>query len=212
MNTYHKIQTVFKRDPETKYKTLLLGEYSLPEFKFLKNNNWVLTDEVDGTNIRIIFDGHKITIKGKTDKAQIPTFLLDELEKLTEDRFLNFAEEFNTDVCLYGEGYGPRIQKIGEKYTDTPSFVLFDVKIGNIWLCRKDIETIAGKLSLTIVPIIGCGTLEYFVDYVKSGFKSRWGDFIAEGAIAKPEVELKTRMGSRVVTKLKHKDFVQEGK
>ncbi len=29
MNTYHKIQTVYKRGPETKYKTLLEGQYSL---------------------------------------------------------------------------------------------------------------------------------------------------------------------------------------
>ena len=37
MKEYHKIQTVFKRDPDTKFKTLLHGEYSLPEFEFLKN-------------------------------------------------------------------------------------------------------------------------------------------------------------------------------
>ena len=36
MNEYHKIQTVFKRDPETKYKTLLIGEYSVPKKTVLK--------------------------------------------------------------------------------------------------------------------------------------------------------------------------------
>ena len=35
MKKYHKIQTVFKRDPETKNKFLLEGQYSLDEFEFL---------------------------------------------------------------------------------------------------------------------------------------------------------------------------------
>ena len=38
---YHKIQTVYKRDPMTNYKTLLDGEFSLPEFEYLANNDWV---------------------------------------------------------------------------------------------------------------------------------------------------------------------------
>ncbi|MBU1082564.1 MAG: hypothetical protein KKB59_18905, partial [Spirochaetes bacterium] len=49
MQKYHKIQTVFKRDPETKFKTLLIGDFALPEFEYLKNNLWVYTEKVDGT-------------------------------------------------------------------------------------------------------------------------------------------------------------------
>ena len=56
MNVYHKIQTVFKRDPETKYKTLLMGEYSLIEFEYLRYNDWVWTEKINGTNIRVIYD------------------------------------------------------------------------------------------------------------------------------------------------------------
>ncbi len=32
MKPYHKIQTVFKRDPQTKHHTLVMGDFSLPEF------------------------------------------------------------------------------------------------------------------------------------------------------------------------------------
>ena len=70
MKEYHKIQTVFKRDPDNNFKTLLMGEYSLPEFEYLKDNKWVFTEKVDGTNIRVIWDGKDIFFKGKTDKAQ----------------------------------------------------------------------------------------------------------------------------------------------
>ena len=47
MNQYHKIQTVFKRDPQANYKTLLFGQYSLPEFEYLAMNEWSFTEKVD---------------------------------------------------------------------------------------------------------------------------------------------------------------------
>ena len=45
------------------------------------------------------------------------------------------------------------------------------------------------------------------VDFVRHGFPSQWGDFTAEGVVARPKVELKTRNGARIITKLKHIDF-----
>ena len=90
MNPYHKIQTVFKRDPETKYKTLLDGEYSLPEFEYLKNNLWIATEKVDGTNIRVISlpDGGT-QIRGRTERAQIPITLLSAIQELLPPEKLN---------------------------------------------------------------------------------------------------------------------------
>ena len=44
MNEYHKIQTVFKRDMQKNGKTLLEGQWTLPEFEFLAGNTWVFTD------------------------------------------------------------------------------------------------------------------------------------------------------------------------
>ena len=45
------------------------------------------------------------------------------------------------------------------------------------------------------------------VENVKKGFISKWGDFQAEGIVARPQVELKARNGKRVITKIKNKDF-----
>ncbi len=72
---------------------------------------------------------------------------------------------------------------------------------------RHDIEDIAKKIGVDIVPIIGVGTLSEMIGEAKLGFKSVWGDFDAEGIVARPEVELKTRNGSRIITKIKHRDF-----
>ena len=150
MSKYHKIQTVFKRDPETKFKTLLDGQYSLPEFEYLKDNEWVFTEKVDGTNIRVMFGNSGMSFRGKTDRADIPANLINVLNEMFEhDKLAGlFGLEENTNICLYGEGYGEKIQKGGGNYRQDQGFVLFDVKVGELWLQRKDVEDIATKLSL----------------------------------------------------------------
>ena len=45
------------------------------------------------------------------------------------------------------------------------------------------------------------------INLVRSGFNSKWGEFKAEGIVARPETELKRRNGQRIITKLKYKDF-----
>ena len=212
MDKYHKIQTVFKRDPETKFRTLLEGDYALPEFEFLKDNSWIFTEKVDGTNIRVMYDGKSIIFGGKSDNSQIPAFLVNSLQNIFLCQKLKFKEIFeeNSNVCLYGEGYGAKIQKGGGNYRADQGFVLFDVKIDNIWLQRKDVVDIADKLKIDIVPVIGKGNLLDMVKMVQEGFNSRWGDFKAEGIVARPAVGLMTRSGERIITKIKVKDFSQK--
>lgn len=209
MIVYPKIQTVYKRDPETKYKTLLEGQYSLPEFEYLKDNEWEFTEKIDGTNILIMWDGKgNITFSGRTNKAQIQKPLLEYLE----GKYPNFIEQFHTQfgetpVCLYGEGYGGKIQKMGKFYCDDPSFMLFDVRIGHWWLQREDIEKIGYYLLTDVVPIIGYGTLDTMVDECRRGFSSVLCNYEAEGIVAKPTCNLLCRNRSRVITKLKCSDF-----
>ncbi len=211
MREYHKIHNIFKRNPETNNKTFLLGQWSLPEFDFLQNNPWIFTEKVDGTNIRVIWnhENKKIKFDGKTDTSQIPIKLF---TKLTEMFTIELMEKVfpQTSLCLYGEGYGSGIQT-GGKYRKDQSFVLFDVLVGRWWLQRKDIEEISSNLNIDIVPIVGEGTLFDGIDLVKNGFNSKWGNFIAEGIVAKPKVELFSRNGSRIVAKIKYKDFNLKG-
>lgn len=207
MNEYHKIQTLFKREMERNGKTLLEGQWTLPEFEFLAENTWVFTEKVDGTNIRVLFKDGKIEFGGKTDSAQIPAQLVARLN----ERFLplaeNFQEIFGCDACLYGEGYGAKIQKAGGNYRQDQDFVLFDVNVGGWWLQRSDVEDVANKLGIDVVPIIGEGTLNDAIAWAKAGITSTWGNFQAEGIVARPKTELKTRSGQRIITKIKCRDF-----
>jgi ATP-dependent RNA circularization protein (DNA/RNA ligase family) len=217
MKEYHKIDTVYLRDPKTKFKKLLMGQYANPVFEFLANCQWVFTEKVDGTNIRIMIPGYQedgkqygINFGGKTDNAQIPATLVRRLEELfhNDEIRAKLAEMFpEGNVCLYGEGYGAKIQKVGRCYRPDQDFVLFDVRVGDWWLERHNVEDIANKLGLDVVPIIGPGTLNQMVEQTAAGFQSIWGDFIAEGIVARPQCEMLTRNGKRIITKIKHSDF-----
>lgn len=209
MKKYNKIQTVFKRDPSNN-NVLLERQFSLSEFEYLQHNQWLFTEKVDGTNIRVMLSPHdsKVRFGGKTDNAQLNTNLLYSLQDLFPlDKMKNqFTYDEPTDVCLYGEGYGKGIRR-GGKYSDIPNFVLFDVKIGKWWLERNTVETVAKELGIDVVPIIGQGTLWDMVDIVKQGFHSQWGSFMAEGIVARPLVQLFNHKKERIITKLKYKDF-----
>ncbi|QEP41893.1 hypothetical protein D5085_01260 [Ectothiorhodospiraceae bacterium BW-2] len=209
VNEYHKIQTVYLRDPATKHKTLLEGQFAKPEFEYLKNNIWVFTEKVDGTNIRVQWDGDHVSFAGKTDHAETPKFLLDKLDELFTAEA--FAMHKLPPLCLYGEGYGAKIQKGGGNYIpDGVSFILFDINIDGIWLERQNVEDIAQKLVIDSVPMIGEGTLLEGIERVKNGYDSRLRLTPPEGLVMRPKVELVNRRGERVITKIKINDFEQE--
>jgi hypothetical protein len=223
MSEYHKIQTVFLRDPATNHKTLLERQWAKPEFAYLADCLWRCEEKIDGTNVRVLWDGSRVRFAGKTDNAQMPPFLLAKLESLfTEDTMraafpdippLAEGQGRTPAVVLYGEGYGARIQKGGGRYiADGVSFILFDAFCG-LWLERESVRDIAGKLDVETPREIDRMTLPEAVDVVRGGFKSYAAcdaTLDAEGLIMRPEVELLNRRGERVITKIKAKDFAPE--
>ena len=206
MKEYHKIVTVWQRDPATKHKTLLEGVWAEPEFSYLKDNEWTFTEKVDGTNIRVMWDGDQVRFGGKTDVAQLYVPLMERLQTLFYQGAI--ARLFDGPACLYGEGFGARIQKGGGDYIpDGVDFCLFDALVGDTWLERNNVEDIAGKLNCMVAPILGRGPLIEGIEMTRAGFNSQWGAFTSEGLVMRPSTELKTRRGHRVITKIKHKDF-----
>lgn len=209
MKEYHKINTIFKRDMEHGGKHILEGQYSMPEFEYLANNEWTFTEKINGTSIRIMWRHGKVEFGGKTDNAQIPAKLVSRLRERFHDpaSFEAAFQDCSGGVCLYGEGYGDQIQKGGGNYRPDQDFVLFDVRVGDWWLKRQDVVDVAAKMGLDVVPVIGSGSLHDCVAKVRSGLKSMWGDFEAEGIVARPAVDLTTRSGARIITKIKSRDF-----
>jgi len=210
MEEYHKIQTVYLRNPNDNHKTLLEGVWAKPEFGLLKDIDWVCTEKIDGTNIRIMWDGINVRFGGKTDNAQIPTILISVLQDTFTNEIMEDAFTDIDNVCIYGEGYGKKIQNGGNYLPDRADFILFDVKVGDWWLTREAGEDVANKLGIKIVPIIATIKLESAIAWVKEGFISTIShnrNFIAEGFVMKPAIDLFNRKGERIITKIKYNDF-----
>lgn len=207
MREYPKINSMFKRDMSKPNRPLIVGDWATPELEYLSKCDWDFTEKVDGTNVRVMFVNGEVKFGGRTDSAQMPTQLLRALEDIFLPRIDALRNVFNEDACLYGEGYGAKIQKGGGNYkSDGNGFVLFDVLIGNVWLKRSSVVDIAVQLGIEFVPSVGSGTLYDALDLVGRGFRSRWGDFTAEGIVARPEVDLFDRLGHRIITKAKCAD------
>lgn len=210
MIEYLKIETLFNRDVEGT-KKLIEGDFRNETVEFLKDNIWQCTEKIDGTNIGIVWDGHKISFQGRTERSQIPTHLI----KFLTDKFINieteelFEQKFGeTHVILFGEGYGVKIQN-GGLYRNDVSFILFDVYLpnSNLWLKRDAVEDIAKTFDIEVVPVIMEGTLQDAIEYVKQKPKSTIGATRMEGLVCRPKVECLDRMGRRVIVKVKVCDF-----
>lgn len=210
MKQYIKITTLWGREDKRPHD-MIIGKFAQPEFEMLKDVQWTFTEKVDGTNVRVMWDGNRVMFNGKTDNAQLPTPLFYKLEELFmgQANEQKFEEMFGKDpVCLYGEGFGNKIQAVGkDSNPEGVDFTLFDVKIGEWWLERENVEDIAQKLDIKVVPIVLQGTLQEASDLVAKGFKSQYGDLTAEGLVGAPSTPLLNRKGERIITKIKHRDY-----
>ena len=218
MQTYHKIQSIFYRDPDNNYKSFIEGKFSDSAFDILQNVPWDFTEKIDGTNIRIGWDGMSVRFGGRTDNAQFPGQLMMYLQDHFTDERVCGAFQGSSDITLIGEGYGGKIQKMGKVYGDDQRFILFDVFVEpcenhplGIWLERSAVRDIAESLEIPFAPVVFTTTLMDGYKELKErpnypSLVSPIGDPL-EGFVARPQTELRNRFGSRVITKIKGKDF-----
>lgn len=224
MKTYPKIETLYDRDMKTGKVT---DKIRLPEFENIIH--WLVTEKIDGTNIRILFYFGElytgVDFKGRTDRAQVPKFLMGELEKLfpiekLKDVFDEPLDDEVSNICLYGEGYGPRINKGGiyRNKEDGVSFRLFDVWINGWWLKWEDVLSTAQELEIQTVPSYGIMGLRDAIKIAKGGAsivaKEDKGDegVYAEGVVARAYPMVLFRNGNPLRWKLKKRDYEENKK
>ena len=173
-----------------------------------------------------------IRIAGKTDNAQIPKNLLKHMQdKYTNEKILGalglkefipvseWKSNYNWDdyskipaiYTIYGEGYGEGIQSGGWYIKGGNEFIVFDVKVNDIYLKTEARDEIATKLGAPIVPFKGYFTLDEAIDYVRKGFRSVVAESpevkMAEGLVLRTDLGLRNRMGNRLIVKIKYEDF-----
>ncbi len=206
---YPKIETLFERNKET----FVVDETKLKRPVLATISEWDVTEKIDGTNIRITLkeDG-TMTFGGRTENAQLQSDLVAYLFRTFRSEKLQsvlWIDGKPVNIVLYGEGYGPGIQKCGGLYRADKAFILFDVLVGDRWWLGHDaVRDIAQKLGIDAVPYLGRMKLGDIVYRVKIPFQSAIGTAMAEGVVARPIEPLYDKYGRRIIIKLKTKDFV----
>jgi hypothetical protein len=231
---YPKINSLWKRegwyfdettknDPLKKNAkhTLIPCDYAREEFANIKF--WDVEEKIDGTNIRVIYKDGQVTFGGRTKYAQIPCHLLDYLvanfstPSLLESVF-GERSDASTEIILYGEGFGPKIQS-GGYYSDNPGFCLFDVKIGHWWLDKDVIRyKIAPALGVSSPPVLmKNASIDDVITLVKRKLPSIFAlndpkhEHVMEGVMCRPNPPMLFRNGDPIIFKLKCKDFKDVG-
>jgi len=179
-----------------------------------------------------------VRIAGKTDNAQIPPKLKKFMEEnypdekvfaalglkkfipveewvehkwVTSDGITPSYDAIPEIYTIYGEGYGAGIQKAGGNYiSNGVGFIVFDVKVNDIYLLTSARDEIATKLGAPIVPFMGYFTLDEAIDFVRKGFISTISEnreYMAEGLVLRTDLGLRNRMGKRLIVKIKYEDF-----
>ncbi len=206
MEEYIKIPNIYVRDTGT--KKLIEGTYSSDMIAYLAESQWDATEKIDGTNIRVIWDGYRVSLKGRTDKAEIPKPLMETLEKYfvgTSNEEI-FEQLFGKKpAILYGEGAGGKIQ--GNNGYGETDFYMFDAKVNGWWLKRQDVVDIAKQFYCGVVPIVGHGTLPECVEYIKKHPQSKIRERELEGIVCRPAVPMFNQEGEPIMVKIKCRDF-----
>lgn len=225
MSEYPKIENLYARCPDTH---VCGPEHGLrvPEVGLI--SKWLVLEKVDGMNMRVVlmpaqqgntepWGSTRVNIYGRTDRAQIPGDLLAHMqetftvEKLI-DAFGRVCPEEGLllperEVTLYGEGFGPGIQKAGHAYGGAKRFVLFDVRIGDWWLKWADVQSIAETLGIPTVPVLAQDVeLDLAKGYVRRSDLLTDPDHV-EGIILRTDPYVFDQRGRRVMVKYKVRDL-----
>lgn len=205
---YPKIETLYERDPAT----FKVRPTEIKNRTYSLISRWQWTEKVDGTNIRCMWNpvSSQVTFGGRTNDAQIHADLVKCLyEAVTPEKLRAAFPAGDSEVVIYGEGYGAGIQKGGGLYSPTKKLIVFDVLVGSWWLSYENVVDVADKLGLNVVPDFGVMSLDDATALVREGFESRCAETprAAEGLVGRPLETLYDKKHARIITKLKTKDF-----
>lgn len=176
---------------------------------------------------------YTVNFKGKTDNASIPPLLLKHLQEtfITSKVLaaLNLAEYISVEefeerkwikdgvaeaprYTIYGEGYGKSIQNGARYIKDKTGFILFDVKVNELYLLPEAAKEIAQKLGCPYVPELEPMSINEAIELCKKTFLSKVSEdptLVAEGVVLKTPVGLVDRSGKRIIAKVKCEDFAK---
>lgn len=208
MDKYQKIETLYVFDGKQKKFT---NHFSSPLVDFLKDVRWLVSEKVDGMNVRVHFDGYRVEWNGRTEDSDLPIEVENLLQNTFGDSEVIFEQVFgNKDVYLFMECYGGKIQ--GGAYGGKERLIGFDIKVNGIYLDKNIIGNIFANFGIPCVEFHEVANLQEAIDYVQNAVDHpnqyisplcEKGNTIIEGLVAVPAMRLYNHMGDRIIVKIK---------
>jgi hypothetical protein len=223
---YPKTENLYARDPET-HKVGPEYGFRQPEVGLI--SRWLVTEKVDGMNMRVVWRPYPVSEEsdpngellffGRTDRANIPGDLRAHMQAAFTDAQMrevfsivkagDASLTYPDEVILFGEGYGPGIQKAGQAYGGEKRFILFDVVVNGTWLQWEDVLDVGCALGVPTVPVL-CESCT--LEEAKTIVAETWSNLLnssehVEGIVARTEPPLFDRRGKRIGFKYKVRDL-----
>ena len=211
---YEKFSSPFKKDD--KYlNTEELAQY-------LPIGNWIKTEKIDGTNIRIILtkpdeEGNRETLIGSRKLVLNPEdkgskIYMSCLKEVNLHKIAEYFKDVNSTVIIYGEGYGAGVQK-GGIYSKEKDYRVFDIRIGKAYQDFEYVKKVCVDNQLNLVPVysdVDEITYKECLETLRNFDKTLITDGDGgkpEGLVYKFEPVLLNKYGERLLFKVKFKDF-----
>lgn len=205
MIEYQKIDNLYEFDIGAKRYII---KFHSPIVEYLKDVPWIGTEKIDGTNIRIHWDGYEFEIAGRTSKSDVPKEIQEIFKKkFDSDMEVIFEQKFGKkDVILFCEGYGGKIQN--GAYDCETSLIGFDVMVNDMYLDKFEAKSIFEELGIDFVPMTIFANLGEAIKYVQEHSQSiKHPTCALEGLVCAPAVRIYDVNGKRVIVKIKGREL-----
>jgi len=132
-----------------------------------------------------------------------------------EQLLAKFEEGFGiVPATVYGEAYGGKLQGMSHTYGPDLKFIVFDVKVNDIWLDVPNAEQVAHALGLEFVDYVKISTDLNEIDAQRDADdpiaqRLGLGSKPREGIVLRPLVEMILPNGKRVIAKHKNAAFLE---
>ena len=191
----------------------------LNEYPELANETFVLEEKIDGANIQLYCEpGGKVQIGKRSSfiTPDEPFYQLWEILKHSSyDHIMAWVREqadyYNSPVRLYGELYGPGVQKRINYDMEEQSLIFFDMVVGEHFFPPVNLHQMYDHVPLVPIHHVIKGLDNALA--VSAEVQSKLSDDQAEGFVIKPYDKVyNNNLGSRFLLKSKSDKFNEKMK
>ena len=214
---YHKIPSLWKRDENGEFTEKYTSQLVRTVFK--SDIIMVVLEKIDGTNVRVYWDGYDFSFWGRKGKSEMPESLIKKLESIFDNETMEalFEQIFGkNEVIIFGEGIGKKISG-GRYYNGDYDLIVFDVMVNGRYVNYLAFVDIVATIGLKDAPILETiddvdSLIKLIKDYDGEIPSKLNENYPAEGYVVKPlNLNLYDNRGERCIVKIKQKDYRQEG-